>query len=329
VRSPEHDMPVRLKDIAKRANVSVQVVSAVLHNTSTTTSASPDTRKRILRVAREVGYVPHASASSLARGRSNAIGFICHWLPQAHYSRALALAEELCSNHHHSLLISRTQNAPDWASLLKSGQVDLLLTVGLGDLNLAGLTIPPSLQSRIVAVGAIYDGVERDRQWQVQLTWDNQAVGVTAARHLLEQGCRHPVMLAGPQQSADKSPGFMQTLQQAGLKPILLSHEEPAERSVIGYRLTRQLIQQHPKTDGIFLFADTLYPGVARAMIESQWPAAAKVKVVGYGGDYEAIDSVVPPLQDCIRTVLEAYFAGSLGELPDTHLPSLVKRAVR
>jgi LacI family transcriptional regulator len=66
-------MPVTIRDIAARANVSDVTVSNVLHNKG---RFGEETRKRVIRVATEMGYRPNHAASAMNAGRYGAIGML-------------------------------------------------------------------------------------------------------------------------------------------------------------------------------------------------------------------------------------------------------------
>ena len=55
-------MAVTIKDIAKKAGVSYSTVSRALNDQNADKS---DKKKRILRIAKEMGYVPNQAASNL------------------------------------------------------------------------------------------------------------------------------------------------------------------------------------------------------------------------------------------------------------------------
>lgn len=63
-------MAVTLKDIAKKANVSISTVSRVINN-DTTKPASKDTADKIWAIVKEMGYVPNQSARKLIKGEDD------------------------------------------------------------------------------------------------------------------------------------------------------------------------------------------------------------------------------------------------------------------
>jgi LacI family transcriptional regulator len=66
-------MAVTLKDIAERAGVTAATVSMVINNKPNISQA---TRKKVLKIAKELNYYPNVIARGLATRKSNAIGVI-------------------------------------------------------------------------------------------------------------------------------------------------------------------------------------------------------------------------------------------------------------
>ncbi len=66
---------VTLKDIAKRADVSVATVSYVLNNVENQKIAE-ETRAKIINLARELSYVPNLTARTLAKRKSGLVGIL-------------------------------------------------------------------------------------------------------------------------------------------------------------------------------------------------------------------------------------------------------------
>ena len=63
------------RDVAKQAGVSRTTVSFVLNDVAEA-NISQETRRRVLAVAEELGYVPHAAAQVLAGQRTRIIGLV-------------------------------------------------------------------------------------------------------------------------------------------------------------------------------------------------------------------------------------------------------------
>ena len=71
-------MNVTIKDVAKRANVSVATVSRALNGHENVTE---EVRKRVLSIANELRYSPHHAARSLSSRRTHTVGLV---LPDLH-----------------------------------------------------------------------------------------------------------------------------------------------------------------------------------------------------------------------------------------------------
>src|SRR5690349_15949668 len=94
-----------LKDVAAASGVSRATVSFVLNDTPNQT-ISPATRERVLRTARDLGYVPHGIAKALREGASRIVVLHIESGLEGNYSRSYirGLDEELAV-HHHVLLV--------------------------------------------------------------------------------------------------------------------------------------------------------------------------------------------------------------------------------
>src|SRR5512138_1166806 len=94
-----------LKDVAAASGVSRATVSFVLNRTPNQT-ISPATRDRVLRTARDLGYVPHGIAKALREGASRIVVLHIESGLGGNYSRSYirGLDEELAA-HDHLLLV--------------------------------------------------------------------------------------------------------------------------------------------------------------------------------------------------------------------------------
>ncbi len=63
-------------EIARQLGVSRQLVSKVLNGGRSSAGASDQTRRRVLKTARRLGYRPNAAARTIATGKCNAVGLV-------------------------------------------------------------------------------------------------------------------------------------------------------------------------------------------------------------------------------------------------------------
>lgn len=61
-------MAVKLKDVAKKANVSISTVSRII-NDDTKKPASQETKEKVWKIIKELGYIPNVSARNLVKGK--------------------------------------------------------------------------------------------------------------------------------------------------------------------------------------------------------------------------------------------------------------------
>ena len=93
-----------IKDVARRAGVSVATVSYVLNAKR---SVRPETERRIRAAIRELGCAPNVSARQLASGRSSLLGAVVPDIRNRFFpdiAAAFAEAAALGAKYHHAAL---------------------------------------------------------------------------------------------------------------------------------------------------------------------------------------------------------------------------------
>ena len=67
------DKRVSIKDVAKKANVSIATVSRVVNHIE---GVKPEMQQKVMAAINELGYSPNTAARSLVNRKTNAIGII-------------------------------------------------------------------------------------------------------------------------------------------------------------------------------------------------------------------------------------------------------------
>ncbi len=94
-----------LKDIAAKANVHLTTVSLVLNQSKGNSRCSEETREKVLRIAREMGYVRNQLASRLLSRRTNTIGLIAGDIRNPFFAALATSIEEELEKHDYQLLL--------------------------------------------------------------------------------------------------------------------------------------------------------------------------------------------------------------------------------
>lgn len=278
-------MAARLKDIANDLGLSVVTISKVLRNHP---DIGEETRKRVLKRMRELNYQPNFAARSLVTGRTWTLGLVVPDLLHPFFAEIAKAISIQARKHGYSLLISSSDEDPELEiqeiKQLLARRVDVILVASAQASVECFRMIEEQktpyilLDRRFVNLDANFVGV------------DDEAVGVLATSHLLEQGCRRIAHIRGPNVSTaiGRLEGYKQALATRGQTPLPghvvslgTSGDHRGEKG--GYEAARQLLAAGTPPDGIFCFNDTSALGAMRAILEAGLRIPEDVAVVGCG----------------------------------------------
>jgi LacI family transcriptional regulator len=114
---------------------------------------------------------------------------------------------------------------------------------------------------------------------------DNVKGGFLATKHLIDAGCKNIVTITGDlklQSGRDRLDGYEQALKSAGLKinDDLVIHGDYTQSKA--EELTRRLLKNKTKFDGVFAANDLSAVGVISVLLQNGVSVPGKVKVVGF-----------------------------------------------
>lgn len=95
--------------LAEICGVSQGTVDRALNNRE---GINPQTKEKILRVAKEYGYRPNIHARSMSGGKSTLIGIVVFDLDNAFFTELVSAAERLCAEQGYHAIISLTHKDP-------------------------------------------------------------------------------------------------------------------------------------------------------------------------------------------------------------------------
>ena len=274
-------MKVTIGLLANKLGVSISTVSNALNNKG---KVSPETREKILALARELGYPIENSSLKKDKKFSKKIGVLFPWHstandPNYYISEVLVGVEEQIKQEGFSLLIESFQNTSELPELLNQNLEGLLLIGGQFPedfiVELARRDYP------VLTIGTYTSKVPLHA-----VVADNQAGAYQAATHLLNLGHRNIGFINGPAttlSSRSKLAGFKQALTDFGMDihdTWITSSEFKVES---GYELAKQLVMLKNRPTALFAADDPIAIGLIKGLQDQGLSVPEDMAVVGFG----------------------------------------------
>jgi LacI family transcriptional regulator len=267
-----------IRDVARRAEVSVASVSRALNGLDNVRGA---TRERILAAAAELGYVPHAGARSLSLARAHAIGVVLPDLHGEFFSECVRGMDKEASRRGYVLLLSNMHDDGEQAALAlrtMRGRVDGLLVMAP---HIAAEALEAALPRALPVVLINSPGALDTRP---AVRFDNATGAEQVVRHLLAQGRRHLVHIAGPESNVDaqeRAEGFRRALAaHAPGMPARIIAGDFNEDS--GTAAARTLLASGEPCDAVFAANDMMAIGCMHALRAAGRRVPEDIAVAGF-----------------------------------------------
>ena len=265
-------MKPTIRDVAKKANVSVSTVSRVINKKG---YVHESTQKLVNDIINELGFVPNQLARNLTSRSSKIVGVIVPHLGHTFYGELLEGIEAQASTYGYKVMFCYTNDDPkrelEYLSFFEQYNVEGLIvasnfssTQKLLDLNIPIITVDHILDETIPSI-----------------TSDNIKGGQLAAKKLIDKGCKNILVFRGP--------SFLLTTQERTLGFLNVMNEHHLHTNIYDMDLINpdifminEIIASNPLTDGIFCFSDTLAFIVVNSLIQEGIKVPNDIAVIGY-----------------------------------------------
>ncbi|MFE7119009.1 LacI family DNA-binding transcriptional regulator [Streptomyces sp. NPDC057654] len=241
-----------LADVAKRAGVSVGVVSRLL-NGDDTLRARDETKQRVRAAAAELGYTPNYAARALRKARVGVIGLAVHDASNPVYSEIITGAQAAAADAGYALMLSDVDALATDDEMFKrfvsGGAIDGLLLQRAGN-------AADSLVSKI-ASGEVPTVLLNDHTRGAigSVAVDDYTAAHLAVSHLVELGHEHIGLLQvdGPRsRAARRRKGWADALTAAGLEAPKSRVFRGGHTAEEGYRGMRELLSAPARPTAVF-----------------------------------------------------------------------------
>lgn len=241
-------MKITIRDVAKKANVSVATVSRVINNKG---YVYEDTRNTVLKIIDELGFEPNQLARSLTNHRSKMIGVIVPHVGTTFYGQLIEGIEQAALSYGYKTMLCNTQDSSereiDYLKIFEQYNVEGVIVASnfknkdkLSSLNIPLISVDHLINDEIPSVSC-----------------NNEKGGEIAAKRLLDGGAKNFLLLRGPSfliTSQERTKGFLDVLENHDVTYDIHDFDlvEPDAEFIY------QHIKNNPHVDAIFAMSDTL-----------------------------------------------------------------------
>lgn len=306
---------VTIKDVARRAGVSVATVSRVLNKSG---PVSPEAAQRIREAADALHYVPHGGARSLITSKTSTIGVLLPDLYGGFFSELIRGIDQTAQQHGYHLLISGSHNRKaemEAAMRAMRGRTDGLIAMSPHfDAATLVQNLPPSLPVILLSCQAWGE----DHQ---VIAIDNAGGAEAMVRHLVALGHRRIAMVMGEEghfDTGERLQGYRRALMEAGIAPDAAYEVQGDFSEASGHRAVQALLARAERPTAIFCANDSMAIGGLCAVMDAGLRVPADITVVGFD-DIPLAQYLSPPLTSVHVPIFE------MGERAATRLIAALK----
>ncbi len=284
---------VTIREVARRAGVSVATVSRVLNNSG---PASEAARHRIHAAAAELRYTPHGAARSLITRKTRTLGVLLPDIYGDFFSEVIRGIDQAVRTHDHHLLVSGSHNDTaeiEAALQAMRGRVDGLIVMSPGiDAPALAANLPENLP--VVLLNCRPHGSSFDT-----LNIDNFAGAYAVTRHLVAvHGHRCVALIKGAERNYDAQErlrGYRAALEESGAECSQSWEIAGDFTESAGYAAVAGILELKPRPTAIFAANDAMAIGALSALREAGMRVPEDLAIVGFD-DIPITRYVSPPL---------------------------------
>lgn len=274
------------QDVANLAGVSRTTVSLVLNDVEGS-NISSETRQRVREAAKELNYIPNATAQALATRRAKAIGLVMtrsphHIASDTFLPQILGGLMGVVKQHKLRLLIESVDVEHQdqiYLELARAKHIDgmILLTPRIDD---SGLKELEDVDVPSVLIGKLKDS----NLYSIDV--DNHFAARTATQYLIDLGHTRIACVsnAHPSYTAahDRVQGYRDALHSAGIAQDegLIQYADFDPQS--GYECMQALLKSGKEFTAVFVASDNVAMGVKSALREASLRVPDDISMIGF-----------------------------------------------
>jgi len=276
---------VTIKDIAKILHISPSTVSRALKDHP---DINPQTKKNVQDLAKKLNYKPNLVALSLLQQESKIIGVIIPEIIHYFFSTVISGIEKVANEAGYHIIIAQSNESyykevENVQALLSSNIDGFIISMAKTTMQFEHFKNIEEIGVPMVFFDRSCDVVNADR-----VIVDDFDSAYKATKHLIDNGCKNIIHLAGPLNldiGKKRKEGYLAALNESNL-PIHDYSIQICDTKEQAFQLIPELLRRHPIIDGIFAVNDLTAVGVIKAIKSIHKDVPNDILVVGFENSF-------------------------------------------
>ncbi len=287
---------VTIRDVARKAGVSIATVSRVFNGSS---RVSPTSSRNVRAAAKRLDYWPHGGARSLTTSHTHAIGVLLPDLFGDFFSEVIRGIDQAARAENYQILVSSSHADTEEmlaAARFMQGRIDGLIAM-VPDKGSAAAIRRIARRFPVVLLNPRFDVAGCGT-----VSIANYEGACAAVEHLIQLGHRRIAILKGPAGNVDAEErlrGYQKALRDAGLRPEPELELQGDFSQAGGHRLAPALLRLVPRPTAVFAANDCMAVGLLSALRDVHIEVPRDLAVTGF--DDIAISRYLNPPLTTVR----------------------------
>lgn len=286
---------VTIREVAKKAGVSVMTVSRVINGKS---NVKESTREKVLKAIEELGYVPNSVARSLTLKKTATIGLVISDITNPFFTTVARGVEDTAISKHFTVILCNTDENPEkelmYIEVLARHKVDgVIFTSASGKKSPLKSFFLRNIP--LVLIDRTIEGVE-----DVDIVRGDSVLGAyMLTKHLIELGHKRIGIVVGSKHistAVDRIEGYKRALKDFNIpidENLIKINENSKFSKEDGYRLTKELLNMDNPPTAIFGGNNLMSIGAILAIREMGLKIPEDISLVSFD-DIESLSEVYP-----------------------------------
>ncbi|NLM10812.1 MAG: LacI family transcriptional regulator [Clostridiaceae bacterium] len=272
-------MSVTIKDIAKVAGVSYATVSRALNDHP---DINEKTKKKIKKIAKQMGYTPNAVARGLVKKNTNMIALLIPDISNPFYPEVARGVEDIARKNGYCVFLCNTnwdeQNEHKYLNILKERRVDGII--------IAPVTIDTYhyVSKEKADVPVVYIGNRIDDSSSSFVVIDDFKAGYIATEYLVKLGHRNIAFIGGHDRTTshlDRINGYKRALTEHKLETDINIIKDYSFKKESGYLIFLEMVKNRRVPTAIVAENDIIALGIMEAAEKHGYEVPRDISIIG------------------------------------------------